>query len=130
MEDHCRALWTVARDGKVGETYNIGGNNEWKNIDIVTRICEILAAELGREPRDFTRLITFVADRPGHDLRYAIDAAKIKGELGWKPAETFETGLKKTVRWYLEHRQWVESVKSGDYKKWIDQNYGGRSAAN
>ncbi len=126
VEDHCRALWSIAQKGEPGETYNIGGNNEWKNLDIVHKICEVLAAELGREPGDFTGLITFVADRPGHDLRYAIDAAKIKGELGWEPEETFETGIVKTVRWYLENRRWVESVKSGDYKKWMDQNYSGR----
>lgn len=123
VKDHCLALWTIIQKGKPGETYNIGGNNEWKNIDIVFKICEILAEELERDSRDFTQLIAFVEDRPGHDLRYAIDAAKIKRELGWEPQETFESGLRKTVRWYLDNREWVESVKTGEYKNWIDQNY-------
>ena len=102
VEDHCRAIWLVIQKGRVGETYNIGGNNEWKNINIVYKICEILGEELGRDPMEFKRLITFVPDRPGHDLRYAIDSTKIRAELGWKPQETFETGLRKTVKWYLE----------------------------
>jgi len=126
VEDHCEALWTVAERGKQGETYNIGGNNEWKNIDIVHKICETLAAEVGKVPQDFEKLITFVQDRPGHDLRYAIDASKIKRELGWEPKETFESGLRKTIRWYLGNQRWVESVKSGDYKNWLDANYGKR----
>ncbi len=130
VEDHCRALQAVAEKGKAGQTYNIGGNNEWKNIDIVIRICEVLAEELGRKSLGFKRLITFVADRPGHDQRYAIDAAKIKRELGWEPLETFETGLRKTVRWYLENREWVDSVKSGEYRNWMDRNYSGRPAVN
>jgi len=102
VEDHCRAIWLVIQKGRVGETYNIGGNNEWRNIDIVYKICDILGEELGRDPMEFKRLITFVPDRPGHDLRYAIDSTKIRTELGWKPQETFETGLRKTVKWYLE----------------------------
>ena len=102
VEDHCRAIWLVIQKGRAGETYNIGGNNEWRNIDIVYKICDILGEELGRDPMEFKRLITFVADRPGHDLRYAIDSTKIRKELGWKPQETFETGLRKTVKWYLE----------------------------
>ena len=102
VEDHCRAIWLVIQKGRTGETYNIGGNNEWRNIDIVYKICDILGEELGRDPMEFKRLITFVPDRPGHDLRYAIDSTKIRKELGWKPQETFETGLRKTVKWYLE----------------------------
>lgn len=123
VEDHCRALWRIIQKGKPGETYNIGGDNEWKNIDIIFKICEILAGELGMDPHDYSQLIAFVEDRPGHDLRYAIDAAKIKRELDWAPQETFESGLIKTVRWYLDNRKWVDSVKTGEYRNWIDRNY-------
>jgi dTDP-glucose 4,6-dehydratase len=117
VEDHCEAIWTVIQKGKRGETYNIGGNNEWKNIDIVHKICEVLANEVGKDPAEFKKLITFVKDRPGHDLRYDIDSSKIQKELGWQPRETFETGLKKTVKWYLGNKPWVDSVKTGEYKK-------------
>ncbi len=126
VEDHCRALWRVIEQGRLGETYNIGGNNEWKNIDIVNQICETIAAETGVAPQQYKDLITFVQDRPGHDLRYAIDAAKIKSELRWQPAETFETGLKKTVRWYITNSAWIESVQSGTYRSWLEQNYNNR----
>jgi len=126
VEDHCEAIWTVIQKGERGETYNIGGNNEWKNIDIVHKICEVLANEVGKDPAEFKKLITFVKDRPGHDLRYAIDSSKIQKELGWQPRETFETGLKKTIKWYLDNKPWVDSVKTGGYKKWIDTNYGNR----
>jgi len=111
VEDHCRAIWLVVQKGKVGETYNIGGNNEWKNIDIVYKICDILGEELGKNPTQFKRLVTFVTDRPGHDLRYALDSTKIRRELGWKPHETFETGLRKTVKWYLENKWWWEPLR-------------------
>ncbi len=104
VEDHCKAIWMVIQNGRVGETYNIGGDNEWKNIDIVNKICELLAEELGKNPLEYKKLITFVKDRPGHDLRYAIDSTKIKNELDWQPEETFETGLKKTIRWYLNYK--------------------------
>jgi len=103
VEDHCRAIWSVIEKGRIGETYNVGGNNEWKNIDIVNLICDILAEELNQPPQEFKKLVTFVEDRPGHDFRYAIDSTKIQDEIGWKPKETFETGLRKTVRWYLEN---------------------------
>lgn len=128
VEDHCEAIWTVMEKGSIGKTYNVGGNNEWKNIDIVLAICDVLGKELGRDPKDFKDLIIFVEDRPGHDLRYAIDASRIMKELDWEPKETFETGLKKTVKWYLNNRQWVESVKTGAYRKWIDHNYSKRVA--
>lgn len=124
--DHCEAIWTVMEKGVIGETYNIGGNNEWKNIDIVAAICDVLAEELDRDHEDFKDLIVFVKDRPGHDLRYAIDSSKVMRELGWKPEETFQTGLKKTVKWYLSNRKWVDSVKTGEYRKWINNNYGER----
>jgi dTDP-glucose 4,6-dehydratase len=123
VEDHCEAIWTVIQRGRIGETFNIGGNNEWKNIDIVNKICCLLAEELNKEPVEFSNLITFVKDRPGHDLRYAIDSSKINSELGWRPRETFETGLRKTVQWYLANRQWVDSIKTGEYKNWINTNY-------
>lgn len=123
VEDHCEAIWTVIQKGKIGETYNIGGNNEWKNIGIVNKVCEVLSEEVSKDPLEFKKLITFVKDRPGHDLRYAIDSTKIKKELHWQPRETFETGLKKTIKWYLSNQKWVDSIKTGEYKKWIDINY-------
>jgi len=122
VDDHARALRLVLEKGKPGETYNIGGFNEKTNLEVVRTICEILD-ELRPQNAPYARLITFVKDRPGHDHRYAIDAGKIARELGWRPSETFETGLRKTVLWYLENAEWVEGVTSGDYQKWIAQNY-------
>jgi dTDP-glucose 4,6-dehydratase len=123
VEDHCEAIATVLHRGKVGETYNIGGWNEKRNIDIVETICDIVdeLAERGETPR--RSLITFVKDRPGHDRRYAMDATKIERELGWKPKETFESAIRKTVRWYLEHEAWVSAVTSGSYRQWIETHY-------
>jgi dTDP-glucose 4,6-dehydratase len=127
VEDHCVAIRAVLERGRVGETYNIGGNSERKNLDVVTTICD-LVDEMRPDPALGSRrnLITFVKDRPGHDRRYAIDASKIAGELGWQPAEHFESGLRRTVRWYLDHHDWVENVRSGAYLQWLDQNYGER----
>jgi dTDP-glucose 4,6-dehydratase len=124
VEDHCAAIRAVLERGRVGETYNIGGNSERKNLDVVTAICDTLDelrpdAAIG--PR--RNLITFVADRPGHDRRYAIDASKIARELHWRPAEQFESGLRKTVAWYLDNSAWIEDVRSGAYKDWIRRNY-------
>lgn len=117
VEDHARALYQVVNRGRVGETYNIGGLNEKRNIDVVTAICRLLDELHPRSPvTPHEKLITFVSDRPGHDLRYAIDASKIKRELGWSPEETFETGLGATVTWYLENRQWWQRVLSGAYR--------------
>jgi dTDP-glucose 4,6-dehydratase len=126
--DHCEAIRTVLAAGRVGETYNIGGDSERRNLDVVHALCDALQQA---RPRDggYRPLIQFVADRPGHDRRYAIDARKIRGELGWKPRETFESGLARTVRWYLEHAAWVAQVKSGEYRKWLEVNYAARSAA-
>ncbi|NNM82744.1 MAG: dTDP-glucose 4,6-dehydratase [Burkholderiales bacterium] len=124
VEDHARALRLVLEKGKVGETYNIGGNNEKTNLEVVETICAILD-ELLPEAAPHGRLVSFVKDRPGHDFRYAIDASKICDELGWKPLETFESGIRKTVQWYLENRDWVEHVTSGEYRNWIDRQYGG-----
>ncbi|MDR0716702.1 MAG: dTDP-glucose 4,6-dehydratase [Azoarcus sp.] len=123
--DHCRAIRDVLAQGRPGETYNIGGGNEMTNIDIVRAVCALLD-ELRPDPAGSReRLIAFVADRPGHDRRYAIDARKIGRELGWRPRETFESGLRKTVRWYLDHPEWVANVQSGAYRGWIDKHYGG-----
>jgi dTDP-glucose 4,6-dehydratase len=113
--DHCAALRTVLEEGKPGETYNIGGNNEQTNLDLVKHICAILD-ELRPGPQSYATLISFVTDRPGHDLRYAIDPTKIHTELGWEPKETFETGFRKTIQWYLENQQWWQSILDGSYK--------------
>ena len=127
VEDHCSAIRAVLERGKPGETYNVGGNSEKANIDVVTAICDLvdeMRPSAGAEPR--RKLITYVTDRPGHDRRYAIDARKIARELGWKPAEGFESGLRKTVRWYLNNEEWVSSVRTGAYREWIARNYAER----
>ena len=117
VEDHCRALERVLEDGQPGEVYNVGGDNEKTNLDLVSTLCKILDDLVPDSPhKPHKSLIQFVADRPGHDRRYAIDAGKIKRELGWKPEETLDTGLHKTVQWYLEHPKWVERVMSGTYR--------------
>lgn len=123
VEDHARALTKVVLNGVVGETYNIGGHNEKKNIEVVQTICSILD-RLVPKSTPYSELITYVKDRPGHDRRYAIDAAKIERELGWKPVESFESGIEKTVRWYLDNQEWVKNVQSGEYQQWVDQQYG------
>jgi dTDP-glucose 4,6-dehydratase len=129
VTDHCEAIWRVIEAGKDGETYNIGGHNEVKNLDVVHRLCRTVARQTNVPEAEILGLITFVQDRPGHDLRYAIDSSKIKRELGWTPRETFETGLEKTVRWYIQSSEWVKRVRSGEYRKWLEQNYAGRSGA-
>ena len=116
VEDHASALMRVAREGDVGESYNVGGRNEWRNIDVVEAICELMDEFRPRRAGSHRDLIAFVADRPGHDLRYAIDASKIERELGWRPAERFETGLRKTVRWYLDNSAWWQAIRSGTYR--------------
>ena len=126
--DHCEAIRVVLARGRVGETYNIGGNAERRNLEVVTVICDALQRERPT-PQSYKGLIKFVADRPGHDRRYAMDIAKIRGELGWAPRESFETGLAKTVHWYLENREWVAQVKSGEYRRWIETNYEKRERA-
>ena len=123
VEDHCRAIAIVLRRGRAGETYNIGGWNEKPNIEIVQMVCDLVAEISPRAGGSRRELITFVKDRPGHDRRYAIDARKIERELGWKPKETFESGLRKTVRWYLENEAWVQGVTSGSYRQWIATHY-------
>ncbi len=123
VEDHCSAIRRVLEAGQVGETYNIGGWNEKTNLDVVHTLCDILDQERPKAQGSYRDQITFVKDRPGHDQRYAIDATKIERELGWKPAETFETGIRKTVQWYLTHPEWVAHVTSGEYKNWVSNNY-------
>ena len=129
VKDHCAAIRRVLTDGRVGETYNIGGWNEKANLDVVHALCDVLDELDSRAGGgSYREQITYVTDRPGHDRRYAIDAGKIERELGWKPVETFETGLRKTVAWYLSNSDWVRNVQSGDYLKWIAQNYQERDA--
>jgi dTDP-glucose 4,6-dehydratase len=125
VKDHCSAIRRVLEAGTIGETYNVGGWNEKPNIEIVNTVCGLLDEMAPRaDGQPYAGQITYVKDRPGHDRRYAIDATKIHRELGWKPAETFETGIRKTVRWYLDNQAWVELVQSGEYRNWIGQQYG------
>ncbi len=126
VEDHARALYKVVTTGLVGETYNIGGHNEKQNLEVVHTICDLLD-EMVPKAGSYRAQITYVADRPGHDRRYAIDASKMSSELAWQPQETFESGIRKTVQWYLDNEQWVNNVKSGAYQSWIEQNYGERA---
>ena len=133
VKDHCSAIRRVLEAGRVGEVYNIGGCNEKPNIEIVHTVCDILDELRPLNPGSgdfplptYRSLIAHVADRPGHDRRYAIDTSKIEHELGWKPAETFETGIRKTVQWYLDNQSWVSNVQSGAYRTWVEKNYQGR----
>jgi len=123
VEDHNSAVWTIMQNGKSGETYNIGGENEWENIKLLDVLIGTVAQKANLGADDIRKTITHVKDRPGHDRRYAIDCKKLKNELGWKQSVSFEEGLKKTVEWYLENKDWVESIRSGEYKKWIEKNY-------
>lgn len=127
VEDHARAIDLVFHRGKIGETYNIGGWNEWRNIDLVNLLCDIMNRKLNRPAGESAKLITFVKDRAGHDLRYAIDASKIKTDLGWEPTITFEEGLEKTVDWYLANENWINRITSGDYQHYYEQHYTNRS---
>ncbi len=123
VDDHCEAIWKVLVQGDDGATYNVGGNAEKTNLDVVHAICRIVGEETEREPNEIIGQITYVKDRPGHDFRYAIDATKIRTHLGWCPVESFESGMRKTVRWYIDNKKWVDSVRSGEYRNWIEQNY-------
>jgi dTDP-glucose 4,6-dehydratase len=128
VTDHCEAIRVVLERGRLGETYNIGGNSEKRNLEVVHALCDALQAVRPRAG-GYRELIRFVADRPGHDRRYAIDARKIREELGWSPRESFESGLAKTVKWYLDNASWVAAVKSGEYRLWLEKNYDRRSVA-
>ena len=123
VEDHANAIDLLFHKGRVGETYNIGGNNEWKNIDLIRKLCEIMDQKLGKAKGNSAQLITFVKDRAGHDVRYAINAEKIQKELGWNPSLQFEKGIEKTVEWYLANEEWLENVTSGEYQKYYDKQY-------
>jgi dTDP-glucose 4,6-dehydratase len=125
--DHCAAIREVLAHGRPGETYNVGGWNEKSNLDVVHAVCDLLDRLKAKSSGSYRDQITFVTDRPGHDRRYAIDARKLERELGWKPVETFETGIEKTVRWYLDNQAWVDEVASGEYRKWVEANYAQRA---
>ncbi len=129
VTDHCEAIWSVIQNGKVGETYNVGGNNELRNIEVVRMLCELVAQETKADISELQSLITFVKDRPGHDLRYAIDASKLRRECGFEPKESVASGFRKTVRWYLDNREWCRRVQSGEYREWIQRNYETRERA-
>ncbi len=126
VNDHARAIDIIFHNGVSGETYNIGGNNEWTNIDLIRQLCKIMDEKLGREPGESEKLITFVKDRAGHDLRYAIDSSKLQRELGWKPSLQFEEGLEKTVDWYMENQEWLDNIINGDYQKYYEKQYSER----
>jgi dTDP-glucose 4,6-dehydratase len=126
VEDHATAIELIFRMGKRGRTYNIGGLNEWKNIDLIRLLCRIMDEKLERSPGTSEGLISFVKDRAGHDLRYAIDSSRIQDELGWKPSCTFEEGLTRTVEWYLANQEWMQRITSGSYQSYYDQQYRGR----
>ena len=123
VDDHTDAIWLILRGADSGTSWNVGGRNEWKNLDLLHTLIDIVADEAGRNPADLKQLITFVKDRPGHDRRYAIDCSTIERELGWTPRHDFTSGLRETVRWYLDNTTWVQHVKSGAYKTWLDTNY-------
>jgi len=123
VEDHAAAIDAIFHKGSLGETYNVGGSNEWRNIDLVKELCRIMDNKLGRSKGESERLITFVTDRAGHDLRYAIDSSKIQNELGWLPSVKFNEGLEKTVDWYLSNEQWINDIVSGEYQQYYQQQY-------
>jgi len=123
VEDHANAIDVIFHKGKIGDTYNIGGNNEWTNIDLVRLLCKIMDKKLGRKTGESEKLITYVKDRAGHDLRYAIDSSKLQKELGWRPSLQFEEGLEKTVEWYLSNEEWLKNVTSGEYQKYYNNQY-------
>ena len=126
VDDHAEAIWLVLKRGKTGESYNVGGRAEWANLPLLERLIEIVAEQVGRDPAALRSLITFVKDRPGHDRRYAVDSSKIERELGFQQRHSLDTGLAETVRWYIENSAWIERVRSGAYREWLEKNYGAR----
>jgi dTDP-glucose 4,6-dehydratase len=126
VEDHNEAVWAIIRKGVTGEQYNIGGENEWENIKLLHSLIAIVSDKAGLDPEKVRSTITYVTDRPGHDRRYAIDCSKIKRELGWKQRVSFAEGLAKTVDWYLANTAWTDGIRSGEYQRWVERNYGGR----
>ncbi|OYX96220.1 MAG: dTDP-glucose 4,6-dehydratase, partial [Sphingobacteriia bacterium 35-40-5] len=126
VEDHARAIDVIFHQASSGSTYNVGGHNEWKNIDLIRLLCKIMDEKLGREAGTSAKLITYVTDRAGHDLRYAIDSSKLQKDLNWKPSLQFEEGLEKTVDWYLQNEEWLQSVTSGSYQSYYNEQYGKR----
>jgi dTDP-glucose 4,6-dehydratase len=127
VDDHADAIWQIVKRAAPGSTWNVGGRNEWKNLDLLHVLIDVVAKQAKKDVGELKKLITFVKDRPGHDRRYAIDCTKMERELGWKPKQTFETGIDATVRWYLENRPWIDRVKSGAYREWMDKNYSART---
>ena len=130
MIDHASAIDVIYHRGENGRTYNIGGHNEWTNIDLIRLLCDIMDRKLGREPGESASLITYVADRAGHDLRYAIDSSRLQRELGWSPSIRFEEGLEKTVEWYLDNQEWLAQVTSGAYLDYYESMYSSRGSSN
>jgi len=126
VDDHNSAVWNIIQNGKIGEEYNIGGDNEWENIKLLNVLIDIVAKKINKNAETIRSLITYVKDRPGHDRRYAIDCSKIKRELGWKQTVSFEQGLERTVDWYLANTEWINGIRSGEYKRWVEKNYGER----
>ena len=124
--DHASAIDVIYHGGATGETFNIGGHNEWKNIDLIKVLCKVMDKKLGREEGTSEKLITYVTDRAGHDLRYAIDSTKLQNELGWKPSLQFEEGIELTIDWYLSNQKWLDNVTSGNYQKYYEEMYGNR----
>jgi dTDP-glucose 4,6-dehydratase len=126
VEDHVRAIWDILDNGKIGEKYNIGGENEQENVAIIDTLIKIVAEKTGTDPLKIHKTIRFIKDRPGHDRRYAIDCSKIKNDLGWKRETSFEDGLIKTVEWYMANTIWIDRIRSGEYRYWVEENYGRR----
>lgn len=126
VDDHNSAVWAILKKGRIGETYNVGGENEWENIKLVNVLCEKMAKFNGKDKSYYKKLITYVKDRPGHDRRYAINCDKIKKDLGWKQSYDFDSGLDKTIDWYMKNQKWIDHVRSGEYRNWIERNYSGR----
>lgn len=127
VDDHAKALWMLLKYGRTGESYNIGGNEEWSNLNLIQEIISVLADTLSISIHEYLELISFVKDRPGHDFRYAIDSTKIQNEIGWNPEHDLRKGIRKTIQWYINNDQWISNVKNGSYKSWVNKNYSART---